>query len=166
MIRDVEITEDMIIRSKKRVKLMPKLSNSITHNTATLHGFVGEELVAKHFNADIVDTFHYDIVKCGYKLEVKTKRTTVTPQLDYDASLSRFNTTQQCHYYVFTRILNDLSAGWVMGMMPRGVYLLKSRFLKKGDRDGSNGFIVKSDCWNLRYDELFDCDETLFYEMC
>lgn len=164
MIIDVKITKDMISRSRERAKLMPKLRNSITNNTATVHGFVGEEMVADHFNAEIVDTVDYDIIKCGVKLEVKTKRTTVVPVGSFDASIAKFNTTQKCHYYVFTRVMGDLSEGWIMGMMHKDAYLLKARFLRKGDIDGSNGFKVKADCWNRRYDELMECDTELFKE--
>ena len=164
MIYDIEITKDMISRSRDRAKLMPKLRNSITNNTATVHGFVGEEMVAKHFNADIIDTRDYDIIKNDVKLEVKTKRTTVVPRLDYDASIARFNTTQKCHYYVFTRIMEDMSEGWIMGMMQKDAYLLKARFLKKGTIDGSNGFRVKADCWNWEYSKLMSCDKELFNE--
>lgn len=163
MILRLEITSDMIARAKERLKKMPKcLRNSITGGKATLHGLVGEELLAEFLHAEVKDTRDYDLLKNGIRLEVKTKRTTVVPQGFHEASIAEFNTRQDCDYYLFTRMFKDFSGAWFLGVMPKYVYLHKARLLRAGTIDGSNGFLVKADCWNLRVDELLDCDENEF----
>ena len=78
----------------------------------------------------------------------------MVPKNYYDCSVAAFNTKQKCSHYIFTRILNDLSKGWVLGWMSKEDYFTKARFLKKGEQDGDNGFIVKADCYNLPIDKL------------
>lgn len=152
----------MISRAKLRLKKMPKLRNSITNNTATLHGFVGEELLAEYWGADVIGDYHYDLMKNGFKIETKTKRTTVEPLPYYEVSIAEFNTRQKCNYYAFTRVTKNLDTGWFVGIMPKVLYLLKARDLKRGQRDGDNGFIVKADCWNMEICDLLDSDRDDF----
>jgi hypothetical protein len=155
--KEVIITQEMIDAAQLRVDEMPRLNNSITGNTATLHGFVGEEIVCDLSpNFKVMGEYEYDIISDdGLRLEVKTKRTTVAPKPFYEVSVAQFNTHQQCDLYVFTRVLNDLSKGWILGVMGPEEYYANARVLKKGDIDGSNKFVVKSDCWNMRIDDLY-----------
>ena len=160
MIIEVPITQDYIDRAQVRVDEMPVLDNSITKMQATLHGFVGEELVAALSNSEVVGDYHYDLKmrSTGTTFEVKTKRTTVAPKPFYEVSVAKYNTGQQCDFYAFVRVLNDLTAGWFLGIMPPNQYYSRARALKKGDTDGSNKFVVKADCWNLRIDQLIQPD--------
>ena len=80
----------------------------------------------------------FDIVP----IDVKTKRTSVKPKLDYDCSISNWNTKQQCDYYIFCRIKNDFSVGWILGYYDKDQYLEDSIFMKRGTIDKSNGYIV------------------------
>ena len=156
MIREFEITKDQIERAQLRVDEMPRLNNSITGMRATLHGFVGEEVVADISGAEVVGDYEYDLIlpSTGVTFEVKTKRTTVAPRDYYEVSVAKFNTKQACDYYAFMRVHNDLTRAWFCGVMERTEYYEKARALKKGDVDGDNGFVVKADCWNLRIDQL------------
>lgn len=156
MIREFQVTQDQIDRAQWRVDEMPRLNNSITGMKATLHGFVGEEIIADISGAEVVGDYEYDLklTETGVTFEVKTKRTTVAPRGYYEVSVAQFNTKQKCDYYVFMRVHNDLTRAWFCGVMPREDYYDMARPLKKGDQDGDNGFIVKADCWNLRIDQL------------
>lgn len=164
---EVEIDSGMLERAQVRLAEMPRLNNSITSGQAMLHGFVGEEMVASVVNNDlgifgtmtIVGDFEYDILwvlpdGVEKKVEVKTKRTAVEPKPYYEVSVAKFNTTQQCDLYVFTRVHNDLHKGWILGMIPPTKYYAGARALKKGDTDGDNNFVVKADCWNMPITEL------------
>jgi hypothetical protein len=154
------ITPEHISRAQARVDEMPALNNSITQMQATLHGFVGEEVLAELSNSEVVGDYQYDLKMrtTGTTFEVKTKRTTVAPKPFYEVSVAKYNTGQQADFYAFTRVLNDLTKGWFLGIMAPEDYYANARALKKGDVDGSNNFVVKADCWNLRIDQLVQPD--------
>jgi hypothetical protein len=40
--------------------------------------------------------------------------------------------------------------------MTREEYFDTARFLKKGEKDGDNGFVVKADCYNVPIKDLYD----------
>lgn len=156
------ITPEMIDRAKLRLKTMPRLKNSITGNKATLHGFVGEELLSDFFEAQVTGEYDYDLIKNGVKIEIKTKRTTVEPQSNFEVSVAEYNIRQNCNYYAFIRLTKNFDNAWFLGVMPKPVYFMKARKLNKGQIDGTNNFVVKANCWNLRIDELLDCDKSYF----
>lgn len=157
MIREYEITQDQIDRAQLRVDELPRLNNSITQMQATLHGFTAEEVLADVANLVVVGDYGFDLKhpENGTTFELKTKRTKVAPRNYYEVSVADFNTRQQADYYAFMRVHNDLTRAWFCGVMPREEYHERSRFLKKGDVDGDNGFVVKADCWNMRIDQLY-----------
>jgi len=136
------------------------LNNSITEGEGNLAGAIGELKLLEYLGEDkarIHRTYDYDIVYMDtLKIDVKTKRTTV-PFVDekYEASIANFNTEQDCDYYVFVRVNLEKRIGWLLGCISPKLYYSKSRFLKKGQLDGSNNFIVKADCWNVEYGDLF-----------
>ncbi len=45
---------------------------------------------------------------------------------------------------------------YIMGYYDKKEYMKEARFLKKGQVDGSNNFVVKADCWNMLYSDLLD----------
>ena len=90
----------------------------------------------------------------GKKIDVKTKQTSVAPLLDYDCSVSNFNTKQECDAYAFVRVKNDFTVGWYLGSMDKKEYFEKAVFMKKGDVDTSNNYTVRADCYNLKIKQL------------
>jgi len=158
IIVDKKWIEDSTLKSKE----MGNLNNSITKGDGNLSGFIGEMMVLSFIpESKLFNTYDFDIIYKDNKLDVKTKRTTVIPKEYYDCSVAAFNTKQKCSHYIFTRVLNDLSKGWLLGWMPKEEYFKSARFLKKGDRDGDNGFIVRADCYNLPINKLCDMEELI-----
>lgn len=151
---EVTITEDMLIKAKKKSEEMGTLRNSITKGERNTLAFLGEEIVASVLKASESNTYDYDLIHKDKKIDVKSKNTTVTPKPDYEVSVAELNTKQKCDYYVFTRVSDDLSTGWILGYMEKEEYYKKARFLKKGEIDGSNSYEVKSDCWNMFISDL------------
>ena len=100
------------------------------------------------------NTYDYDILVDGYKVDVKTKQTTVKPKPFYECSVANYNTRQLCDVYAFVRVLKDLSKGWYLGSIKKQDYFSKAVYLRKGDIDPSNNFTVRADCYNLRIQEL------------
>lgn len=159
---EVEITEQMKQRAWRKAREMGKLKNSITKGDGNIAGFLGEQVANFVICGDISNTYDYDIVKDGTTYDVKTKRCTSEPKPNYECSVASYNTVQKCDMYVFVRIENidgKWGRAWVLGYMPKKEYYEKAKKLFKGQRDGDNWFKVKSDCYNLRIDELYQFGE-------
>ena len=90
----------------------------------------------------------------GRKIDVKTKQTSVTPLPEYDCSIAKYNTTQNCDAYAFVRVKNNLTVGWYLGMLGKEEYFKKAIALKKGEIDPSNNYKVRADCFNVKIKEL------------
>lgn len=155
MIR-VEISPVAIAQAQADAAALGHLRNSITKGDGNVAGFLGEILVADFTGAVIDRTYDYDLVLGKSRIDVKTKRTTVPPRETYECSIADYNTTQGCDLYAFVRILNDLTVGWLLGCIPKDLFYKNARFLKKGQIDGSNKFIVKADCYNIAVADLLE----------
>lgn len=132
------------------------LKNSIRKGEGNLVGCLGEVLVARHLKADQNNTYNYDLTRSGVKLEVKTKECTSSPQPHFNCSVAAYNTKQDCDYYVFVRILNDLKRAWILGYMQKNEFFKKATFNKKGETDSTSsfGWTFRADCYNLPIREL------------
>jgi hypothetical protein len=151
----VYITKEQIIRAKE---LYPfdSLNGSITKGDSNIYGALGEVVIYDWFKKDnpvMENTFEYDLIIKGYKVDVKTKRTTVPPLPNYLCSISAFNTHQKCDYYFFCRITEDLSKAYLLGYIKKDLFFLISNFRKKGEKD-TDQFLFKDDCYNLEISEL------------
>lgn len=151
---EVIVTDDMISAAKQKALDMGRLNNSILSGTGNMAGFVGEQIALSILNGEWSNTYDYDILVDGYKVDVKTKQTTVKPKPFYECSVANYNTKQLCDVYAFVRVLKDLSKGWYLGSIKKQDYFSKAVYLKKGDIDPSNNFTVRADCYNLRIQEL------------
>lgn len=144
------------------------LNNSITEGDGTLAGYVGEELVRDYYNFLPSDTdpeiFHYDALDPKHlgKIDVKTKRCTSEPKPEYNCSIAATGAGQQCDYYAFVRVLNDLSQAWILGFIPKADFfalsLKKNLVFKRGQPDptSNRGWRFKWDCFNLPISDLLD----------
>lgn len=151
---------DVATKRAKKQRVSPK---SIRKGKGTPAGNIGEVMVKKIFGGHIVNDFQYDILtNDGAKIEVKTKEISskdgldITPTLEWDASVSKENDSQDCDHYAFCRVNIHQKKGWYMGIISRNEFFDKARELKKGDKDGDNGYVVKQSCWNLKYREIYD----------
>lgn len=152
---EVDITPEISRIAETKAAEMGSLKNSITDGEGNYAGFLAEEAVKSYLGLPLgtrENTFDYDFIYCGLKMEVKCKRTTVVPKPDYEASVAAYNTRQKCDYYVLTRAFLPHKI-FIMGYLTKEEYYKKARFLKEGTRDGNNGFIVKKDCYNIFYQD-------------
>ena len=146
---EVQITNAMREVAHDMSSEMGILKRSITRGQGNVYGFLGE-LVA----LDVLDGLHqntmdYDIIVDGYKIDVKTKKTTVKPKPDYDCSVADLTRKQNCDFYAFVRVLSDQSVGWFLGVKKAEQYFKDARYIKKGDYDNSNGFTARANCYNM-----------------
>ena len=133
---------------------MGTLQNSITKGQGNVHGFLGEIITSRFLKSKLSNTYDYDIIYNNLKIDVKTKRVTTPPKDYYECSVASLNTKQLCDVYVFTRILKDMTKGWLLGYINKKDYFDKATFLKKGEVDHSNNWKVATDCYNLPINKL------------
>lgn len=156
---EVEITDDMISRARKKAKEMGTLKNSITFGMGNLIGFIGEEVAAHVFavhgkSVDPTNTYDYDMIVDGERVDVKTKSTSVAPLPHYSNSVANFNTKQECDHYAFVRVKKDLTTAWWCGVYSKDQFFKDAVFMKKGQLDADNRYTVKADCYNLPISQL------------
>ncbi len=152
---EIVVTGDMLVTARDKAAEMGKLRNSITNGAGNIAGFIGESIAQQVMGGVLANTYDYDLILCnGKTVDVKTKLTSVKPLDTYDCSIAGLNTKQDCDYYAFVRVKNDLSVGWYLGVYDKQQYMLDSTLMKKGTIDTANGYVVKSDCYNLKINQL------------
>lgn len=153
---EVEVKPHHIEKAKVLAEEMGTLRNSITSGQGNLAGFIGEVILAEMLEAKQANTYDSDLMlDNGKTIDVKTKRTRCKPLGYYECSIAAYNTKQKCDFYAFCRVNNEMTKLWFLGMVDKGRYFEMSRFLKKGARDGDNGFVVKADCYNITIKDLW-----------
>ena len=150
----IDITGEDIKEAKLLANNMGTLQNSITKGQGNVHGFLGEIITSKFLKSKLNNTYDYDIIHNNLKIDVKTKRVTTPPRDYYECSVASLNTKQLCDIYVFTRVLKDMTKGWLLGYINKKDYFDKAVLLKKGDIDPSNNWKVLTDCYNLPINKL------------
>lgn len=166
---EIICTKKMLLNAYNKHQALGKLNNSIRKGQGNFDGFVGENALKLFLDLPLdleQNTYDYDVVYHKKTIDVKTKKTSVIPQPIYEASVAAYNTKQLCDFYVFTRILYHENGyipkiAYLMGFMPKQEYYSKARFLKKGQTDGSNNFIVKADCYNMFYKDMYPISDLL-----
>jgi len=156
----VKITEEMLEKANSRDN--GKYNNrSFMGGEGNIVGFLGEYMVLSlRPEYEHIDSFDYDLMADGFKVDVKTKTQNVDriPENYYEASVDVNSMHQDTEYYIFCRVYKDkdgnMPHGWVIGSISKKKFLEKARRLTKGDPDGDNGYIVKQDCHNIKYDKL------------
>lgn len=151
-----EIAPNDIRIARKKADELGVLKNSIRKGKGNITAFIGEILVAREFGAVFVNNYDYDLEKNGKKIEVKTKSCTSKPRPYYNCSVADYNTSQDCDFYVFVRVLEDNSRGWILGGMSKDEFYEKAFFRRKGeiDEDACPRFPFKADCYNIKIRDL------------
>jgi hypothetical protein len=153
--QEINVTPEMLMNAMNKSKEMGQLNNSITRGQGNIAGFIGEEVARYVLGGAENNTYDYDLITDkGLRVDVKTKRTSVKPRDYYECSVAALNTKQDCDYYAFVRVHNDMHTAWFLGVYPKESYYQDATFLKKGAVDPSNNFTVKSDCYNLPISSL------------
>ena len=151
--KTIHITNNQIARAKE-LYLFSELNGSITKGKSNIYGALGEIVFYDYFlnkgmEIDFNSTYDYDMIIKGYKIDVKTKRTTVIPKDNYLCSISSFNIKQICDFYFFCRITEDLKICYLLGYKRKKDFFNIATFNKKDDID-VNGWAFKDDCYNLK----------------
>jgi hypothetical protein len=154
---EIVISPAMLVEARDKAAEMGQLRNSIIRGAGNIAGFIGEAIAQQVLGGKLCNTYDYDLVlDNGTKIDVKTKQTGYVPLPSYDCSIAALNTKQDCDYYAFVRVKNDFSIGWYLGVYNKEQYMKDAVFMQKGTIDPSNGYTVKSDCYNIKIDQLKD----------
>jgi len=160
---ELQITDEVRRYAWAKSRDMGKLKNSITSGDGNQCGFIGEQLASEYLGGVLTNTYDYDILIPEGFVDCKAKQVSSVPYPHYEVSVAQFNTFQECDYYAFMRVefLNNVyTRAWFLGIIRKEEYYDKARKLIKGQKDGSNGFTVRADCYNLRIDQLYDSVES------
>jgi hypothetical protein len=153
--KEVVISPAMLVEARDKAAEMGQLRNSIIRGAGNIAGFIGEAIAQQVLGGELFNTYDYDLVlPDGTKVDVKTKQTGYVPLPTYDCSIAALNTKQDCDYYAFVRVKNDFSVGWYLGVYNKDQYMKDAVFMQKGTVDPSNGYTVKSDCYNIKISQL------------
>lgn len=140
------------------------LSKFGSEKKRTIVGYIGEQMVKDFLNIKTDDDeFDYDLFYKGKRLEVKTISCKFKPYPNYLCTVNSHNLDgvhkQAADYYVFLRILNDQSKGWILGCMPCGEFFQKGEFVEKGAQVVKGVQFVKANATVLAIQELYSMEE-------
>lgn len=157
----VDITEKQLERAKVLYNFY-NLNHSITSGKSQLWGALGEIIVHDFFDnkgkrVSLCSTYNYDMIMEGSFYEIKTKKVGSYPLPNYNCSISRHNMRQKCDFYIFTRIMNDLKIGYILGYISKKSFSDICFHLSIGQLD--DRFTVKDDCYNVRIKDLLNIED-------
>jgi len=153
--KEIIIDEMLLLLAEKRSKKLGKLKNSFTGGKGNIWGFLGEGIFGKYMGILPDNTYHFDFriqdhkVDVNHKVDVKAKHCKTEPMRHYECSIAKESKFQETDLYVFTRILEDCSKGWILGYISKKEYFDMATFHTKGEIDIENSFVFKNDCYNL-----------------
>tara|TARA_R110002020_G_scaffold37499_5_gene113273 strand:+ start:960 stop:1553 length:594 start_codon:yes stop_codon:yes gene_type:complete len=176
----IEATQEMMQNSQLKASSLGWIDNSILKGGGNRAGYLGEEALASHLDADIVsnnrgrDKYNYDLVlQDGRRMEVKTKRRTVGPRPHYDVSVAQTSSHQRPDLYGFISLQFERTSGkhpkkyyglkniWLCGYMPAGEYWERAILWKSGQIDPTNSFKTHVDMYNMAISDLYPDLQTL-----
>jgi hypothetical protein len=160
---EVEITQEMLDEAKLKSEDLGVLNRSYLKGDGNITGFLGERIAKDLLNASYanVDRINYDydliMPRTGITVDVKTKKTKVSPRPHYECGIMDYNSNRQhCDYYAFVRVKDDYTIGWFLGVKEKYKYVLESTFVPKGTLDKRNNFEQMTDSYNLEISKLDD----------
>jgi hypothetical protein len=163
----IPLNKEIFIAAYRKAVKLGAIKNSIMKGGGNFTGYVGEYAVKSFFGQPLeFETFDYDMILNGKKYDVKSKRTTVIPQMFHDGSVCEKNVTQKCDYYLFVRVywpkeIQLPLSCFMMSYYPSKQYISEAKVWKKGQLDSKNNYIVKEDCRNILYDKMLPISELI-----
>ena len=167
----IKVTEEQLKRASELYSF-GALKNSITKGKSNIYGAIGEVIVHDYLSRNGItvkwaQTADHDLKYLveesngaganhfWMKADVKTKRTTVPPLPSFSCSIPAHNTTQMCDEYIFVRVHEDKTHGWILGRMYKTDYFKKAKFFRVGQKDPKfPAFKFKGSCYNLDIGKL------------
>ena len=171
----LNFTQEMIDSARAKASSLGSINNSILRGAGNVAGYLGEEAVACHIGAEVVsnnrglEKYNHDLLLGeGSRIEVKTKRRTVSPKGHYDVSVAHTSKHQQPDIYAFVSLEFErvtrshpkryygLINVWLCGFMPAHEYWERAKLWKSGQIDKTNNFKTHVDMYNLAIEDLYE----------
>jgi len=141
------------------------LSRFGSERERTLFGYLGEQMVMKFLNiTKDDDDFEFDLTFKNNKIEVKTISCKFKPPKHFLCTVNSYDLSgvhqQEADYYIFCRILNEKSCGWILGYISCKEFFKNGTFVQKGSTafpgqsfDKANATVMgnKPIKWHFRY---------------
>ena len=154
----VDLTPAMIREAARLDAAMGELRNSIRQGQGNVAGILGELAFLKAYPEAVrIDSYDFDILLNGKRVEIKTKDRTVQPKPHHECSVSNYNATQKTDFYFFVSLYRTeagYQSAYLLGYLSPDEFFARARHLRAGEIDPSNGYTVRADCYNVRIDEL------------
>jgi len=149
---EILITQDIVDYANKKLAHVNTLDNLGlskfgSERNRILVGYIGERIIMKYLGlTQDEDKYHYDLISNkGKRLEVKTITCKFKPKADYWCTVNSHDLSgvykQNADFYIFLRILNDYSKGWILGWIPCKEFFKKGEFIAKGKDFGKFQFV-------------------------
>lgn len=156
MIR-LNISPEQLQRAKEMYEFNA-LKNSVTEGKSNIYGAIGEVMVYDYFkdtfDVQLENTFDYDLIINGKRIEVKTKKTSnIVVNEEYNVNIFATSTKQMCDYYFFTIVTDDFKVCYLLGYLKRFDFYKIATFAKKGQPDGPN-FNFRADSYSVKIKDL------------
>lgn len=155
--KTLKIKPEQLERAKNLYSF-DELNNSITKGKGNIVGAIGEIVVHDFFKEDyfvnFTSTYNFDMIVDRFKVDVKSKKTTVTPKPYYLCYIPATSAHQKCDLYFFTRVKSNLEECYLLGFKDKETFFKESTFYKKGDVEAISGFVFKADTYALPISKL------------
>lgn len=161
--KEIIINKEIIKRAEARLKDIgnsneTRINKFGSEKNRILIGYIGEEIIKEFLNIKSnSETYEYDIVSKGKKIEVKTISCSFKPKLNYLCTVNSHDLNkvhkQDADYYIFLRINSDFSKGWILGYIKCPDFFKKGTFVEKGEDFGAFRF-TKANATVLEIKEL------------
>jgi hypothetical protein len=171
MILEIAFNDEIISKATQRDNELKDLNNSITKGRGRKAGFVAEEAFGYNFpgfkptKGSLV--YNQDFLLDNERYELKTKRSSFMPQLDWEQSVSEFSTHQKPDFYVFMHIKfnrHDDSKGYreyfgvekvlIDGYLPYEEFWEKAYVVKTGQKSGVKDYVSRATQHNILIKDL------------
>ena len=137
-----DITPEILERAKSYFNF-GSLPGSISKGGGNICGAIGEILTLEHYKrlgieAKRANTYDYDLIIDGLKVDVKSRPLNKPLKLWNAASIPKYQRKQKTDFYIFVFILKDYSAAWLGGYISKKDFYIKARLYLKGEPSGFN----------------------------
>ncbi|MGB3590185.1 MAG: hypothetical protein WBA16_00735 [Nonlabens sp.] len=148
----IDIPKSTISYAKEKLRQVShadhrNLSKFGSERDRILVGYIGEKIIMDYLRLEIdSDTYDYDLISNkGKRLEVKTITCKFKPKPDYWCTVNSHNLSgvhkQEADFYIFLRILNDYSKGWILGWKECKTFFEEGTYVEKGTDLGKFKFV-------------------------
>jgi hypothetical protein len=142
MMIEIPITQYLLDKTEERYANIPLRNEQRLHRFGSemkriFIGYLGETLVINYFRIPIVDSYEFDIILFGEKIDVKTISCKFKPPSYYLCTVNSCDLNgirkQKADKYMFVRVLEDYSKGWILGDIRCEEFFNKGKFIRKGE---------------------------------